>query len=305
MSPHDKNYFLAKKNYLNFLKNQEVLGEPFYDKIGQFKKFYIPISNKIFKKFRKKNNTLIVGLSGGQGSGKSTIAQILKIIIKARFNLNIINFSIDDYYKTYKERKKMSKKFSKLFLTRGVPGTHDTKLLFKHLKNFKSNNFSQVKIPQFDKSKDDRLIKTKWKKIKKKQDIIIFEGWCVGATAQKKNNLRKPINILEKKEDINLTWRTKVNNELKEKYKKIFKMVDMMIFLKVPSFKYVYKWRELQEKKLKLQSKGKNIMTSKQIKRFIMFYERTTKNMLKDLNKKSNIIISLDKKHRLKSILSN
>ena len=84
-------------------------------------------------------------------------------------------------------------------LTRGVPGTHDTKLLFKHLKNFKSNNFSKVKIPQFDKSKDDRMIKTKWKKIKKKQDIIIFEGWCVGAKAQKKNNLRKPINILEKK----------------------------------------------------------------------------------------------------------
>ena len=92
MSSHDKNYFLAKKKYLNFLKNQEVLGEPFYDKIGQFKKFYIPISNKIFKKFRKKNNTLIVGLSGGQGSGKSTIAQILKLIIKARFNLNTINF---------------------------------------------------------------------------------------------------------------------------------------------------------------------------------------------------------------------
>ena len=56
MSSHDKNYFLAKKKYLNFLKNQEVLGEPFYDKIGQFKKFYIPISNKIFKKFRKKIN---------------------------------------------------------------------------------------------------------------------------------------------------------------------------------------------------------------------------------------------------------
>ena len=102
-----------------------------------------------------------------------------------------------------------------------------------------------------------------------------------------------------------MTWRTKVNNELKEKYKKIFKLVDMMIFLKVPSFKHVYKWRVLQEKKLKLKSKGKNIMTSKQIKRFIMFYERITKNMLKDLNKKSNIIISLDKKHRLKSILSN
>ena len=102
-----------------------------------------------------------------------------------------------------------------------------------------------------------------------------------------------------------MTWRTKVNNELKEKYKKIFKLIDMMIFLKVPSFKHVYKWRIIQEKNLSLSQKEKNIMTSKQIKRFIMFYERITKNMLKDLNKKSNIIISLDKKHRLKSILSN
>ena len=54
MSTHDKNYLLAKKKYLNFLKNQEVLCEPFFDKIGQFKKFYIPISNKIFKKGRSK-----------------------------------------------------------------------------------------------------------------------------------------------------------------------------------------------------------------------------------------------------------
>ena len=132
-----------------------------------------------------------------------------------------------------------------------------------------------------------------------------MKGGALELKHKKKNNLRKSINILEKKEDINLTWRTKVNNELKEKYKKIFKLVDMMIFLKVPSFKHVYKWRVLQEKKLKLKSKGKNIMTSKQIKRFIMFYERITKNMLKDLDKKPNIIISLDKKHRLKSILSN
>ena len=94
-------------------------------------------------------------------------------------------------------------------------------------------------------------------KIKKKQDIIIFEGWCVGAKAQKKNNLRKPINILEKKEDINLTWRTKVNNELKEKYKNIFKLIDTMIFLKVPSFKYVLKWRIIQEKNLSLSQKEK------------------------------------------------
>tara|TARA_A100001011_G_scaffold353980_2_gene396023 strand:- start:524 stop:1441 length:918 start_codon:yes stop_codon:yes gene_type:complete len=305
MSFEDKNYFLAKKKYLNFLRKQEILGEPFYDKIGQFNNFYIPITNNIYKNFKKKKDTLVIGLSGGQGSGKSTIAKILKLIIKLRFNLNIINFSIDDYYKTLKDRKKMSKKFNQLFLTRGVPGTHDTKLLLSHLKKFKRGKFNRIKIPQFDKSKDDRIKKTKWKSVSKKQDIIIFEGWCIGAKAQKKNNLKKPINILEKKSDINLTWRTKVNNELKVKYNKIFKLIDLMIFLKVPSFKYVYKWRLLQEKKLKARSKGKKTMNNIQIKKFIMFYERITRNMLKDLSKKANIVISLDKKHKLKKILLN
>ena len=32
-----------------------------------------------------------------------------------------------------------------------------------------------------------------------------------------------------------------------------------MIFLKIPSFEYVYKWRLLQEKKLKFTSKGKKL----------------------------------------------
>ena len=32
----------------------------------------------------------------------------------------------------------MSKKISTLFLTRGVPGTHDTKMLFQCIKNLKN-----------------------------------------------------------------------------------------------------------------------------------------------------------------------
>ena len=53
----------------------------------------------------------------------------------------------------------MSKKVSPLFLTRGVPGTHDTKLLLKCLKSLKNHNFRKVLIPRFDKSTDDRFKK--------------------------------------------------------------------------------------------------------------------------------------------------
>ena len=68
----------------------------------------------------------------------------------------------------------------------------------------------------------------------------------------------------------------------------------------MPSFKYVYKWRSLQEKKLKKLSKGKKIMNTSQIKKFIMFYERITRNMLKTLPFSSNILLTLDKKHCFK-----
>tara|TARA_B100000963_G_scaffold327143_1_gene314691 strand:+ start:1 stop:918 length:918 start_codon:yes stop_codon:yes gene_type:complete len=301
----DFRYQKIKKKYLNYLKSQEVLSEPFRDKIGQLKKFYLPISTKIYQSFLRNKKTKVIGLSGGQGSGKSTISNILKIIFKEGFKLNTTIFSIDDFYKTSNERKKMSNKISPLFLTRGVPGTHDTDLLLNSIKKLKKSKFKKIYIPRFDKSLDNRLPKKKWQRIEKKPEIIIFEGWCVGAKPQKKKDLLRPINILEKQNDKNRIWRNRINHELKKKYKKIFNLIDTLIFLKVPSFKHVCKWRLLQEKKLRVTSKGKKIMTNNQIKNFIMHYERITRHMFKTLDKKAQFVISIDEKHRLKSIKIN
>ena len=299
------NYKKIKEKYLKFLKSQEVLTEPFRNKMSQLDNFFLPISHSIYKIFKNKKRTIIVGLTGGQGSGKSTISSILKIILKEGFNLNTVIFSIDDFYKTSKQRKKMSIRISPLFLTRGVPGTHDTTMLYNCLKNLKKINFKNFSIPKFDKSNDDRSPKKYWQKVKKKADIVIFEGWCVGAIPQKNKDLIVPINILEKEKDKKRIWRNYVNKELKTNYKKIFKLIDTTIFLKVPSFEHVYKWRLLQEKKLSKISKGKKIMTKKEIKNFIMFYERLTKYMLKHLSNKVKFLINIDTKHRLKSIKVN
>ena len=117
----------------------------------------------------------------------------------------------------------MSKKVSPLFLTRGVPGTHDTKILMKCLKSLKKVKFRKISIPRFDKSIDDRSPKKNWQKVTKKPDIVIFEGWCVGATPQTNKDLLVPINRLEKEYDERRIWRKKVNKELKNDYKRIFK----------------------------------------------------------------------------------
>ena len=281
------------------------MSEPFRDKLGQLNRFYLPIGKMINDEYLKNKKTKIIGLAGGQGSGKSTISNILKIILKDGFSLNTVIFSIDDFYKTFKERKLMSKKISPLFLTRGVPGTHDARMLHSCINNLKKLKFKKTMIPKFDKSTDDRSPKRKWIKVNKKPHVVIFEGWCVGVTPQKKKDLIVPINKLEKERDTKKNWRVRVNKELNGKYKKIFSLIDKLIFLKVPSFKYVFKWRLLQEKKLRITSKGKKTMTDKEIENFIMFYERLTKHMLKNLYRKSDTIINIDKKHRLKTIKFN
>ncbi len=304
----DRNHFKYRKvksKYLKFLTSQEVMSEPFRDKLGQLNKFYLPISKMIKEEYFKKKKTRVIGLTGGQGTGKSTISNILKIILKEAYGLETVIFSIDDFYKTLSERKILSKKISNLFLTRGVPGTHDTKMLYKCIKNLKNKKFKNFSIPKFDKSIDDRASKNKWLKVKKKPNIVIFEGWCVGAIAQKKKDLIIPINALEKHNDKKKIWRQRVNFELKKNYKKIFNLIDNLIFLKVPSFKYVFKWRLLQERKLRITSKGDKTMSDKEINKFVMYYERLTKQMLKFLPRTADTVISIDKKHRLKSIKFN
>ena len=294
-----------EKKYLSYLSTQEIRNKPFHNKIGQLNDFYLPVCEKIYQDYKKNKKIKIIGLTGGQGAGKSTITQILKLIFNYKYNLKVTYFSIDDFYKTLRDRTKLSKNTHKLFKTRGVPGTHDTKLLKKTFSDLMKKNFKPVLIPSFDKSRDDRSPKKKWKKIYNRPNIIIFEGWCVGARPQKDKELIKPINILEKKEDLKLYWRKKVNKELKNEYKKIFDKIDRLIFLKVPNFVCVYKWRLLAEKKLYLTTGGKKIMSAIQVKKFIMYYERITMQMLKDLTNKAYAVLYLDSKHKLNKIKYN
>ena len=297
-----KTILMIKSDYLKFLKKKEVVGRPIVDKMGKLKTFYLPLSKWIYSVYQKDKKTKIIGLSGGQGAGKSTITSILKLIFKKKYGLDLCVFSIDDFYKTKSERIRMSKKIHPLFVTRGVPGTHDIKLLNKVIQKLKKKKFNSVLIPKFDKSKDDRFKKTKWQKIKKKPHIIIIEGWCVGAIQQKKSELLRPINTIEKKLDKRLIWRNKVNNLLKNEYKKLFNKIDKLVYLKVPDFNHIFKWRLLQEQKLKLTTKSKKTMSKTQIKEFIMFYERITKHMMKNFSKISDLTVFLDKNHRSKSM---
>ena len=304
MSLQENCFLKVKNHYLNFLNNEAIYNKSKSSKIKNLKKIYIPISFWINNKCKKKGRTLILGLSGSQGSGKTTVTGILQIILKKFFKKNIYIISIDDFYKTLRDRNRMSQQKHSLFKTRGVPGTHDINLIKNFFISAKRKKFKKIKLPKFNKSIDDRSKKNYWHNINKRPEIIILEGWCVGAKPQIISSLRKPVNILERHEDKDLIWRKHANEKLKKEYKEVFAMIDYFIFMKVPNFKIVFKWRLLQENKLrkKLHYK-KKIMTYSAIKRFIMFYQRITLQMMKDLSKSASIVLLLKKNHEIKRVL--
>ena len=103
---------------------------------------------------------------------------------------------------------------------------------------------------------------------------------------------------MRKKYDASLRWR-KSKSSFENNYKKLFNKIDKLVYLKAPSFNHIFRWRLHQEQKLKLTSKSKKIMSKSKVKEFIMFYERITRQMMKDFSKISDLTVFLDKKkHR-------
>jgi len=246
----------VKKDCLKFIKSQETKVDKFKNKERMVKSFLIPLCFWISKKADRKR-PYFVGLAGGQGTGKTTISSLIKIILIKYFKLNVFRISIDDFYKTRKDRISLSKRVHPMLITRGVPGTHDIDMMLDFFRKSKIRKFKRLKLPTFNKAIDDRFNKKKWYDLKNKPDVIIFEGWCVGAKSEKNNSLKKTINSMEKFKDQKQIWRKYVNQQLKSKYKNLYSQLNCLIYLKAKNFSLLQKWRLKQERKLWLNSKKK------------------------------------------------
>ncbi len=137
-------FLRIKKDYSRFLKKEKIFDKSKATQITNLKRIYIPLSFWIDNKFRRKEKTLFFGFSGGQGTGKTTGAAILKIILKKYFKRKIYVSSIDDFYKTLKDRNEMSSTINPLLKTRGVPGTHDVNLIKKFFDFIKKKNLKNL-----------------------------------------------------------------------------------------------------------------------------------------------------------------
>jgi D-glycerate 3-kinase len=267
--------------------------------------WFSPVVEKIAIESKKTGKTLIVGINGSQGSGKSTLADYLALLLREKHQLNVVVLSIDDFYLTLKQRELLSKTIHPLMATRGVPGTHDIPLALEVIRSL-TEGTNRTRIPRFDKSVDDRCPEDEWDTINSPTDVIILEGWCVGAVPQTENELLNDVNELEKEEDPDGAWRNYVNRQLGEVYQELFNLVDYWIMLKAPSFDYVYQWRLEQENKLRsslLNSpsarENNKVMNEDEVKRFIQHYQRITEHLLNTLPESSDILFELDEKRNI------
>lgn len=235
---------------------------------------------------------LIVGVCGSQGSGKSTVCKTLTTRFTAA-GLKVANLSLDDLYLPLAARMKLSQLVHPLLRTRGVPGTHDTKLGIHTLHDLA--HAKEVKLPRFDKARDDRRPEAAWETITGPADLVLFEGWCVGAKPQGLEALTQPVNALEANEDVDGRWRRYVNDALGGEYQRLFAKIDLLVLLAAPSFDVVLKWRIQQEQDLRAQAQGdrSGVMSDAEIARFIQHYERLTKHVLIEMPPRADLVIRL------------
>ena len=295
----------VKKDCLKFIKSQETKADKFRNKERMIKSFLIPLCFWINKKADKKR-PYFVGLAGGQGTGKTTISSLIRIILTKYFKLKVFRISIDDFYKTRKERISLSKKVHPMLLTRGVPGTHDINMMLNFFKKAKSRKFKRLRLPIFNKAIDDRFNKKKWYDLKYKPDVIIFEGWCVGAKPEKGKTLKKTINSMERAKDHKQIWRKYVNQQLKSKYKNLYSQLNCLIYLRAKNFSLLQKWRLKQERKLWINTNrnfNSKIMSTGDVINFMQTYQRITQNMFKFMPRYASIIFNLNSNHQIKSAI--
>lgn len=252
---------------------------------------YRPLAGRIASAARGRDTPLVVGLCGPQGSGKSTMAAVLGALLQAQ-GLAVAVLSLDDLYLTRAERLRLGETVHPLLRVRGVPGTHDVALGIQLLEALARPGATA--IPAFDKAADDRGPPEQWPVVEGPVDVILFEGWCVGARPQSPEQLGAPINDLERVEDADGRWRVFVNAALAGPYQQLFAAIDLLILLEAPGFDAIHGWRLEQERKLRDRAgDGQHVMSDDEVRRFISHYERLTRHILTEMPARADILISL------------
>ena len=239
---------------------------------------------------------LVVGICGAQGSGKSTLAADLAQRL-TQGGRTVATLSLDDLYKTRAERQRMAREVHPLFATRGVPGTHDIALGLETIAALERGEAAL--LPRFDKGADDRAPRETWPVAPAGTEVLLLEGWCVGARPQA--DVSTPVNALEQTDDPQALWRSHANAALAGDYQRLFARIDLLVLLAAPGWEVVARWREQQEAELR-QRGGSAVMSPAEVTRFIQHYERLTRWILEEMPARADLTVRLGENREVLSL---
>ena len=237
----------------------------------------------------------IVGLAGAQGTGKSTLALLLSDLLCHGFGKRTVVVSLDDYYLSQAQRLTLASEVHPLLVTRGVPGTHALAELHAALQQLRVLSPGQhCSLLRFDKASDDRSPEPRI--CTGPFDLILFEGWCVGARPESADALAEPINTLESREDPDAKFRGFVNAQLEGPYAALWRELDLFVYLAAPDLQAVRAFRAQQETALRSVATpgSRGLMDEGALQRFIQHFERVTLHMLQTAPSYADAVVQLD-----------
>ena len=238
---------------------------------------------------------LLVGIGGGQGAGKSTLTEFVSQLLKQQYGLSVQALSLDDFYCTKDQRRVLASQIHPLLATRGVPGTHELELLNQVLSGLQ--NGQPVTVPRFSKALDDRLPTDQWHKVKQPVDMVLLEGWCVGAQPQPQEQLAEPLNSLEREQDLDGQWRGYINQQLQTEYRALFQQLQSLVYLQVPNMEAVRQWR--------YQQQNGEQLSRQQVAGFVGYFERITRWMQQTLPQQADVVLALAPSHQVQEFRIN
>lgn len=220
----------------------------------------------------------MVALSGLPGSGKSTLAKAT-VARAIGQGWPALALSLDDFYLPRRARWQLAARIHPLLATRGVPGTHDLALLHHVLARLpRASAARPVRVPRFDKGRDTRRPPSRWPGVTQPPRLLIVEGWFLGVQPQADRALARPVNTLEREEDMTGSWRRRANEHLCD-YLPLWQRADLRVLLRVPHWAFVGRRREKAERALR-QQHAPQAMDTAQLARFLQHYERIGRHAL-------------------------
>ena len=227
-------------------------------------------------------------------TGKSTLSA--QVAARAEsLGLRAVVLSIDDLYLDQPERQRLGREVHPLLATRGAPGSHDLAL---GRSTFDALRSGRARLPAFDKISDRRLPESDWARIDGVPDLVLFEGWFHKVPPQAEAALVAPINALERDDDPDGTWRRWCNAVLAG-YAPLWAELGALLFLQGPGFEQVPEWRGQQERTLAAANPGRRTMTQAEVERFVLFFERVSRQALATLPGIADWTVPVDAQRRV------